>query len=285
MNILMRWFVVLRGYAWPASIAPISIAAAYSYKRGWFNFYDFLVIFVAGLLIHTSGNLINTYYDFVNGIDKDDADDIGIVKNLVKPSTVIKLAWLLLAIGCVLGIYLVFKYSLYSFLIIGVVGVALTVAYTANPFSLKYKAIGELVIFLCFGPLIVSGSVMIFAKRFIMESVIYSLPTAFLIVNLLLSNNIRDYSSDKKSGIKTIVDVFGIKKSEILYILLHILSYVVALWILKLSYATFAFFICIPLSIRIFTLLKRQEYSALNRESAKFILFFGLIFISAILWG
>ncbi len=285
MNNVERWFIVLRAYSWPASVVPIGVASAYSYKNGWFILHDFLIILLAGFLIHLSGNLINTYYDFINGVDSQDADDIGIVKGLVEPSMVIKLGWLFLFAGSLLGFYIVFRYSLWWFLIIAFIGVALTVAYTANPFSLKYKALGEVVIFLCFGPLLVAGSVMIFAKKFIPQSILYSLPTVFPIVNLLLSNNIRDYLSDKQSGIKTIVDVIGIKVSKLIYIFFHLMAYISVLVVHGFSYGILAFFICIPFSIKIFTLLKQSSYQQLTRESAKFILIFGIVFISVILWG
>lgn len=285
MNSFKKWFIILRAYSWPASIVPLSVASAYSYKHGWFNFHDFFVILISGFLIHISGNLFNTYYDFVNGVDREGADDIGIVRGLARPENVLRLAFVFMLAACIAGFYLIFKYSLFNLLFIAVPGVVFTYFYTANPLSLKYRALGELVIFLCFGPLIVMGSVMIFKKDFDMRSIIYSLPSAFLIVNLLLSNNIRDYSSDKSSGIKTIVDIIGIRTSKIFYLFLHAVSYLVAFFIIGLSYGNLAFFICLPLSIKIIMLIKQSKYTELNRESAKFILVFGIVFISLILWG
>ncbi|MCX7905088.1 MAG: prenyltransferase [Elusimicrobiales bacterium] len=281
MELFKKWFIILRAYSWPASVVPMSIAAVYAEMNGWFKTFDFILIFIAGFLIHLAGNLINTYYDYVNGVDRENADDIGIVKNLASERVVINLAWFFLLIASIIGIYFVFKYSILSLLFIGLFGILLTIFYTANPISLKYKAFGELVIFLCFGPLIVSGSVLIFSGKFIWESIFYSLPTAFLIVNILLSNNIRDAESDRKAGIKTIVHLIGLKNSIILYIVLHILSYFVAFAIVGLN---IVYFICLPFSLGIYKLIKYSNYSLLNRESAKFVLIFGTIFIISMVW-
>lgn len=281
MGILQKWFIILRAYSWPASIVPMAIASAYAYKNGWFSMGLFFTIFIAGFLIHLSGNLFNTYYDYINGVDRENADDIGIVKGLTKPEIIFKIAWIFISIASIIGLILVFKYSLYKLLIIASIGILFTILYTANPISLKYRALGEIVIFLCFGPLIVLGSVLIYSKEIIWQSIWYSIPSALLIVNILLSNNIRDIQSDSLARIKTIVHIIGERNSVILYIALHILSYIISIFItgFSLLYVTL-----LPLSLQIFKLIKSKSYSQLNRESAKFVLVFGIIFIGVITW-
>lgn len=281
MSELKRWFIILRAYSWPASVVPLSIAGVYAYVNGWFKAYDFLLVFIAGFLIHLSGNLFNTYYDFINNVDRDDADDIGLVKNMTDPKTVLTLAWVFLGFALVVGIYFLLRYSLWLLLPIALLGLLLTIFYTANPFHLKYHALGELVIFLCFGPLLVCGSVMIFAKQFVFDSLLYSLPTAFLIVNILLANNMRDEVSDKKAGIKTLVHIIGIKNSIILYLALHLLSYALSFFLTGFN---LIYLLPLPLTLIIFKLLKNKLYSHLTYHSARFVLVYGIVFIVAILW-
>ena len=281
MSAFEKWFVVLRAYSLPASVVPISIAGIYSYTNGWFRSVDFMLVFIAGVLIHLAGNLFNTYYDFINGVDKDGSDDIGLISELTKPQIVITLAWFFVVISSLIGLFFVLKYSLWMLLPIAVFGIFLTIFYTANPISLKYHAVGEVVIFLCFGPLIVSGSVMIFAKRFVWESVLYSLPVALLIVNILLANNIRDESLDRDAKIKTIVHLLGIKGSEMLYIALHIGSYLLSFYITGLN---LVYLILLPFTVQAINMLRSKQYITLTRHSAKIVLVYGMVFIAAILW-
>lgn len=281
MGAVQKWFIVLRAYSWPASIVPISIASAYSYKNGWFDWFLLLLIFIAGFLIHLAGNLFNTYYDYINNVDRENADDIGIVKGLAQPKTILNLAWFFILLASIIGIFIVVKYSLYSLILIAFVGIFLTIFYTANPISLKYRALGEIVIFLCFGPLIFLGSVLIYSKQIIWDSILYSIPSALLIVNILLSNNVRDMNSDKMANIKTIVHIIGERRAVMLYVAFHILSYIISVFLTGFS---LLYIILLPLSLVIFKLIRTRSYSQLNRESAKFVLVFGVIFIGIITW-
>ena len=283
MNSFQKWFIVLRAYSWPASIVPILLSGVYSYKNGWFSWFDFSLIFIAGLSLHLGANVLNTYYDYVNGVDKEDSDDIGIVKNLVSKETAFKVAFALLSISAIIGFFIVFKYSLYNFLYIAAFGFLLSIFYTANPVSLKYKALGEIVIFLCFGPLIVSGSVMIMAKKFIYDSIWLSIPSAFLIVNILLANNIRDDNSDSERGIKTIVDLFGVEISKKIYIALLFLSYFISFFILSFSKTSLILLPLLILMYDLFKLIKKGDYTLLVRKTAQFVLVFGIFFSIAIL--
>ncbi|MEF3279884.1 MAG: prenyltransferase [Elusimicrobiota bacterium] len=283
MSTFKKWFIVLRAYSWPASIVPIIISGVYSYKNGWFNWFDFIFIFIAGLSIHLGANVLNTYYDYKNNIDDENSDDIGIVKKFISADTAFKLGYGLILIGVFIGMFLVFKYSLYSFLPIAIIGVLLAIFYTANPVSLKYRAFGELVIFLCFGPLIVSGSVMIMAKRFVLESVALSIPAALLIVDILLANNIRDDKSDSEKGIKTIVDILGINLSRYIYIFLLFLSYISALVFLNFSTSSLVLLLSILVVYEIFKLLKKQDYGSVVRKTAQLVLIFGILFSIAII--
>ncbi len=282
MNSFQRWFIILRAYSWPASIVPIIISGVYSYKNGWFNWFDFILIFIAGLAIHLGANVLNTYYDYKNGIDDENADDIGIVKGFIEPERAFKVGLFLIIFAILIGVFIVLKYSLWQLLPVAIIGIFLAVFYTANPISLKYKALGEVVIFLCFGPLIVSGSVMIMAKRFIAESIWLSIPSALLIVNILLANNMRDDLTDSKRGIKTIVDIFGIEASKKIYIFLIFFSYISALFIIGFSFSNI---ILLPSVIFIYDLMKlatKNEFTLLVRKTAQFVLIFGILFSIAI---
>jgi 1,4-dihydroxy-2-naphthoate octaprenyltransferase len=278
ISLFRRWGIILRLYSLSASVVPILISGVYSYKCGWFNWFDFLMILFAGIFLHLGANLLNTYYDYINGVDKEDSDDIAIVKGFISKENAFKLSILLLLIASIMGLFIVFKYSLYSFLYIAALGFFLAIFYTAGPFSFKYRALGEIVIFLCFGPLIVSGSVMIMAKKFISESIILSIPSSFLIVNILLANNIRDDKSDTERGIKTIVDIIGVEKAKKLYILLLIISYIVSFFIVDFSLSLIVLLFSSFPAINLFKLLKENDYKNLVRKTAEFVGIFGVLF-------
>ena len=67
----------------------------------------------ACLFIQAATNMFNEYYDFARGLDTEESVGIGgaIVRNGVKPKTVMQLALLLYGIAAILGIYICYESS------------------------------------------------------------------------------------------------------------------------------------------------------------------------------
>src|SRR3712207_2191975 len=64
-----------RAYSLPASIVPVALGtvlAARGYGEvgeGRFDFATFLLVLLGAILAHFGSNVINDYFDFVNGVD------------------------------------------------------------------------------------------------------------------------------------------------------------------------------------------------------------------------
>ncbi|MFA5090735.1 MAG: prenyltransferase [Candidatus Omnitrophota bacterium] len=99
-------------------------------------------------------------------------------------------------------------------------------AYSCLPFRLSYRRLGELVIFLLFGPALVMGGYFIQNKIFPdLKSFLLSLPFGFFTTAILFANEIPDYPDDRKTGKMNWVSVLGPKNSFLLYIILLALGY------------------------------------------------------------
>jgi len=281
MNILKKWFIILRAYSWPASIIPMLIGSAMAYKYGNFRFIDFILTFIAGLSLHSAANLSNTYFDFKNGVDQKGADDIAIVENLISPYQA-KIVFITLFIfSIILGLFIVFKNNNFLLIPLSIIGFALAWFYTAN-FSYKYKALGEIGIFLCFGPLLVSGTFLIQTGKISIEPLIASVPTGLLIVGILLANNIRDINSDSKSKIKTLPQIIGEKNAIIFYYSLLFISYLVAIIFIKSIYVVVLLF-SLPFLFKLIKIVQKKDFFILVRKTSEFVGVFGILFIVAIL--
>lgn len=69
-NKLSRILISLRPWSFSASLIPVAIGSALAYKSSDnFNFWVFLFTLLTVLSVHAAGNLVNTYYDFMKGID------------------------------------------------------------------------------------------------------------------------------------------------------------------------------------------------------------------------
>ena len=172
------WLISLRPWSFPASLGPVALAGALLHRPLSTKVYtltastapplpvvplttlltpSFLLCFVVVLSFHAAANLFNTYYDFKSGTDtKESADDRGLVDGTVAPSTVFYSASALLSVGAAAASYLAYQCPSLMYVVV-LPAASLCVLYTANPCSLKKYALGDVTIFLMFGPLLMSG--------------------------------------------------------------------------------------------------------------------------------
>ena len=86
--------------------------------------------------------------------------------------------------------------------------------YTGGPFPLAYNGLGDVFVILFFGyvAILTTHYVILSARRVELEpNLILPLGVGFVINNLLVVNNYRDYEDDKEVGKKTLVVVLGKK--------------------------------------------------------------------------
>jgi 1,4-dihydroxy-2-naphthoate octaprenyltransferase len=99
-----------------------------------------------------------------------------------------------------MGLYLVVERESLELLALGVAGVFISVFYTAPPFRLVHRGLGELTVALGFGPIMVLGAYVVQAKELSLEAGIASIPVAILIALVLYVNEIPDRPADVAAG-------------------------------------------------------------------------------------
>lgn len=193
-----------------------------------FNFINFLLGLVAVIATHLGANLINDYADSKSGVDWQDKNFYGffggsklIQEGIFQEGLYLKSAIILFIISLIgiiiLSINLKSIFCFISFLIILFMGWS----YSHKPFYFSYHRLGELVIFILFGPAIVMGAYFIQTGIFPdLRSFVLSLPFGILTAAILFANEIPDYNDDIKSKKFNLVYLFGPNKSYIFYIIL-----------------------------------------------------------------
>ena len=136
------WFDVTRPFAFPASVLALEL--------------------VAVVLMHAIGNLLNDYYDYRSGADARTEDDEGrpgrfLVKGVLLPKQVLRLVLILCLPLAPIGAYLIWLGG-WPVAAIAAVGLFGAYSYTGPPFALKYRRLGELCIFIVYGPAVVIGA-------------------------------------------------------------------------------------------------------------------------------
>ena len=117
-------------------------------------------------------------------------------------------------------------------LYIGLAGLALSLLYP----PLKYIALGDVVIVLCYAVLPMVGMSYILTNQIDWNILWIAPPIALITDAILHSNNTRDVKRDKVANIKTFAMLIGPRLSSYLYVFEMILPY---LWIVVVACFTF----------------------------------------------
>ena len=226
------WWKLTRPHTLTASFAPVFLGTMIALYYTNINWLLFLAMLFACLFIQAATNMFNEYYDFARGLDTEESVGIGgaIVRNGVKPKTVMQLALLLYGISAILGIYICYESS-WLLLVVGSISMLIGYLYTGGPYPIAYTPFGELFSGVVMGMLIVLISTFIQVGSIPNFSILLSIPSVLLVAAIMLANNIRDLEEDKKGGRKTLAILVGRKNAITILSSFFVLSY---LWIVIL---------------------------------------------------
>lgn len=151
------WLAAIKPPMYSVAIVPITTGTAVAfYQKGAVNWGVFLIFLLSAICILVWENLCNDVFDSETGIDKHKAHSI---VNLTGKKN------LILAIGnffLALGIAGVAGISLWQqdFFVVGTIALccALGYSYQGPPFRFGYRGWGEVICFVCFGPLAVTAA-------------------------------------------------------------------------------------------------------------------------------
>jgi len=189
-----------------------------------------LVALLGALLLQIGSNLANDVFDFKKGTDT--AERQGPVRvtqaGLLTPKQVMTGMLMVFGLAALIGLYLIYVGG-WPILLVGLLAILAAIAYTAGPFPLGYNGLGDIFVFIFFGPVAVIGTYYVQSGDVSTLSWWASLPMGFLITAILVVNNLRDIDTDKKTGKRTLAVRFGLRFTQQEYLLLVLLSYLVPL--------------------------------------------------------
>lgn len=249
------WFKAVRGPFLIMSVLPVLLGGVMAYHTDRFNGW-FLVLVLAGVLLaHSAADLFDDFYDYRTGNagSKDHKfHDNPLFKGQITVRQVLVAAVLCTAIAAAIGIYLLVVVGLpVLYLMIG--GAFILFFYTAPPLRLNYHGLGELVIFLAFGPMIIFGTYYVITGQLSIEPFLISVAPGIFTMNVGLISNIFDYEDDLAHDKKSIPVRFGRRAGLNVLIFGNVLAYLsIALGVVFqiLPIGCLLALLGIPLSIR-----------------------------------
>jgi 1,4-dihydroxy-2-naphthoate polyprenyltransferase len=206
------WIKTGRPFTLTATLSPLLVGTAVAAYEGVFRPINFLLALLAALFLQVGTNYFNEYFDYRYGLDS--SESLG-------ASTVIfhremtaaqvfggGLACFVLAI--LLGFALIYLVGP-AIILFGLVGMAIAYFYSARPFTLARRGLGDIMVYLAMGLLMTWGAYYVQIARWSWLAFVTSVPVGFLVTAILNMNNVRDYQEDRQVQKLTLPVRFGQK--------------------------------------------------------------------------
>ncbi|EGG15450.1 UbiA prenyltransferase family protein [Cavenderia fasciculata] len=280
---LKSFIMALRPWSLTASTGTVAIGAAVAFKEvEQFDPINFAITMIGAIGLQCLSNLMNSYFDHANEVDTHEsaADRTLFDYGLTRTNVVWMIGGTLTACVAALIALMVRIGDINT--IVGELiplcfcGFILFACYTSGPIPLKYYAMGDLTIFIEFGPILALGGFIGQTNFLALSPIYYCIPTAFLVTAILHVNNTRDAKSDKDANVSTLANILGQNNSFILLVIYYSLAYgmIVYMALKQNSQMMLLPFILLP---KVFTLFKKfynQQWDQLDAEAAIISFFF-----------
>jgi 1,4-dihydroxy-2-naphthoate octaprenyltransferase len=195
-----------------ATIVPVVLGIAIAASEGSFDLLTALLTVLGAAFVQLGLNVANDYFDAGQG-----ADDLNVTptqfsggSRVIQYGLVSRQRMGLLAAGFylaagVIGLVLLALRPSTALLVIGVVGILVSLAYTAPPLKLVYRGLGEIAVALGFGPFMLLGAYVVQTGGTVTtQAFVASLPIALLVALILYVNEIPDRRGDARAGKRTL---------------------------------------------------------------------------------
>jgi len=187
------------------ALAGISLGSFLALAADSFNWLILWLSLATAFLLQILSNLANDYGDTEHGADNDHrvgpvrAVQSGKISGPVMRSALFILIALCLAVG-----YFLIRGESFFYYILGLAAIGAALAYTVGPRPYGYAGLGDIFVFLFFGPVAVNGTYYLHTHLFDFLVFLPAFSCGLFCVAVLNVNNLRDIESDRLAGKNTI---------------------------------------------------------------------------------
>ena len=209
-NALKSWVLASRPKTLVAGMSPVLIGAAVASRAGSLDWGVVFLCLAFSLAIQIGANFANDYFDYVKGADT--SERIG-------PRRAAQSGWISLSSlkmgmtltfisAALISLPLLARGGLWGSSIVAL-SILFAILYTGGSKPLGYLGLGEVLVFIFYGPVATLGTYYILTFKISPLAIFASIPPGLLSSAILIANNLRDEESDRKVAKKTIVVRFG----------------------------------------------------------------------------
>jgi 1,4-dihydroxy-2-naphthoate polyprenyltransferase len=204
------WVRTGRPHTLTATLSPLLVGTAVAVYEGTFLPLNFALALLATLFLQIGTNYFNEYFDYRYGLDS--FDSLGastvIFRGEMTAGQVFGGGVVCFALATLLSLVLISLVGP-AIILFGLVGMAIAYFYSARPFMLARRGLGDIMVYLAMGLLTTWGAYYVQIPRWSWLAFAASVPVGFLVVAILNMNNTRDIQDDRAVHKKTLPVRFG----------------------------------------------------------------------------
>lgn len=230
---IRAWLSALRPKTLPVGAASVLVGSALAKRHGPFDATLFGATLATALLLQITANLANDYYDHVKRVDQGNRVGPPRAAGRSLPATRVRDGMVVaMAAATGVGLYLV-TVGGWPIVTLGTAALLAATAYAGGPRPLGHYGLGDLFVFIFFGPVAVAGTYFLQSHQLPVEALLAGVPMGTLGTAVLVVNNVRDIPTDGQVGKRTLAVRLGRRGSWGEYGLLLAAAYTVpfVLWL------------------------------------------------------
>ncbi|MGH2606437.1 MAG: prenyltransferase, partial [Anaerolineales bacterium] len=233
MDVVSRWLIFTRACVFQMSLTSGLIGGLLALSVGPIAWGYFGLALIGLVIAHAANNLSNDFFDLQEGLDTRDYP-----RALYAPHPVLgglitqrQLAIAFLSLTAVDAAIAAVLTLAHGPLVLAFAGAGLFISlfYTAAPLKLKYRGLGELGVFLVWGPLMIGGTYYIASGSTPGWIWFACIPYAIAVTTVVVGKHLDKLPYDRPRGVRTLAVILGERGTNALNRALMVLFYAVSL--------------------------------------------------------
>lgn len=229
LDFISRWLISTRAAVLLMTFLSAALAGLFAWRDGYrFPFWAWVLLMLGLVLAHASNNLFNDYTDYVRGVDRDNYYRTQYGPQPMASGLMTRRQHLTtfavtgaLAVACGLALLAWRHWDPVIWLLLGL-GAFFVLFYT---WPLKYLALGELAVFVVWGPLMIGGGYYVLTGTWSWTTVWATLPYVLGVTTVLFGKHIDKLSMDRQKHIYTLPVLIGERAARYAMIGMMVLAY------------------------------------------------------------
>ncbi len=223
---LKLWLSGARLRTLPLAVAPVALGAGSAASLQVFSLPLTLLALAVALFLQIGVNYANDYSDGIRGTDDNRVGPMRLTgSKAVRAQRVKQAAFICFSIAALAGLAIVLITQLWWLLAIGAVAIVAAWYYTGGKHPYGYAGLGEVVVFVFFGPVAVIGTAFIQIRYLDDISILTGIAAGSFAAAVLMVNNIRDIKQDAISRKRTLAVKLGQRWAKVAFALLVLAPY------------------------------------------------------------